>query len=1071
YFTTETMEAQLRKTSESINEIMISLNLHTNIYTARNVGQHPEESPLDLLDFIPEGIEEQEAKVKELLDMEGSIPVVAIVLCGIGGVGKSTLALSVIKGLKWTSTDFIFCRVIIDNKTPDKRAHIVNLQQDILYSFTQINVKLKNPSEGRAQLRKAMENKCCFLFIDNVCDIDYVKQLLPKLSPAEQSDEMALPLTQPKQKSRLRILITSREPNLRLALDINSKGYKEYRVNSLHLDAARSILQKEILKDGGKINEHFHDEADLMEEVAKACEGIPLLLSRFGNHLRLERVKESYEKALEALREMKVDAYGIGEEELLSKTLFFLYDAMKDNKAQEAFLDICTYFHGHKWDIVGYIVGMSELEALCSRMLVTRTHSDTVIVHDILRVMGEEKAKGTRITNCEELSDVLEDKSQLKSVKGLSILNEKSSTTLQSADLNAMHSSLRVLHIGDGVRIDGPPCEKPFNNLKYLRLGNVAEFPFKEASQLENLTVFLNASKPGMDLSQLPLSLRLLHYQVPDDLDCDCFARLPVGNLTSLEWLLVRSQKPVKLPEAFELPSSLKNLDLSNCKHVPKTFSHLTALEHLILNNCDMESLPQGFGKLIKLKHLSMESCTNLTSLSEAVGALNYLSVEGCTRLEKLPDNLGNLSALEELNMRDCQNLRSLPEDLSGLCSMQKLDLTGCINLRNLPGSFSRFPLRSLTFESLLSLEELPDSFIQLTMLEALRIVSCNKLCSLPKDFYQLSCLKEMTVENCPCLKKLPDGFESLPALKILSLTDCSILMNLPNGFGELPCLEKLRLENLPLSRLPDGFGRLRSLKALWILNCNILETLSDEFEKLVSLTKLKVRFCPTLEATAMERILKLQNCFLLDIEGSAKLVEQWKEMQQEEQHYYPMVVITSNTLDIEEWRCAATVCLCKLLNVGRDELIERFSLKTDNDTTLAVIHLPIRMSMHQQRLLQRLVDMVKEKAMADSSGKLQVICVRNVESDGQMRNEGQDEESNGKKLSWLPKELLFIPSTDTRLVSLFQFLFFHVFDYLADDKLGCFMAKMQAEDQFICSPQIIEEDEIPENKPSPSPK
>ncbi|KAH9295490.1 hypothetical protein KI387_039078, partial [Taxus chinensis] len=109
------------------------------------------------------------------------------------------------------------------------------------------------------------------------------------------------------------------------------------------------------------------------------------------------------------------------------------------SEAQEAFLDICMYFHGWEWNVVSQIVGRENLEALQARMLVTRTDSDCVIVHDILRVMGMKEAKGSRITNFEQL---------------------------------------------------------------YLHLGDVAEFPFKDASKLEKLTVFKNASKSGLDLSK-----------------------------------------------------------------------------------------------------------------------------------------------------------------------------------------------------------------------------------------------------------------------------------------------------------------------------------------------------------------------------------------------------------------------------------------------------------------------------------------------------------------------------------------------------------------------------------------
>ncbi|KAH9312882.1 hypothetical protein KI387_027917, partial [Taxus chinensis] len=516
------MEKQLEKIKQSMRDIQTSLTLTAATNTVvgvseiqRQLTRRSEQSPLELLDFQPVGIERQVEEVKKLLDMEGSEAVVAVVLCGFGGVGKSTLAASVIQKLNWNSASFKFCRVMIDEKTADKRSHIIKIQKDIISDFGGGKVDLRDPADGQKQIKDVIQNKCCLLFIDNVVD-------------------------------------------------------------------------------------------SFVNEVAEACRGVPLLLSVFGNHLRVEREERNYRGALEALRKGDPDSFA--DEGRIGEQLWYVYHNIRDEETREAFLDICTYFHGEDWDYVGHIVGENTLKNLRMRMLVSRSDpGNEVIVHDILRLKGRKEGKDTRIKNSKQFLRVLEDESKLGNVKGLSLTSDRSLTTLESRHLNAMHNSLRILDLGE-----------------------------LDASKLEKLAVFHNRSKPGMCLPQLPRTLKVIFHQVPE-LDCEEFESLPLQNLRLLEEFKVESEKPVKLPQGLKLPPSLKVLQLPKCKQLPESFSHLTALESLDLDDCDMESLPQGFAHLAKLKELSMENCEWLTSLPEGFGSLRSLtrlSLNGCTRLE-----------------------------------------------------------------------------------------------------------------------------------------------------------------------------------------------------------------------------------------------------------------------------------------------------------------------------------------------------------------------------------------------------------------------------------------------------
>ncbi|KAH9312875.1 hypothetical protein KI387_027910 [Taxus chinensis] len=682
----------------------------------RQLTRRSEQSPLELLDFQPVGIERQVEEVKKLLDMEGSEAAVAVVLCGFGGVGKSTLAASVIQKLDWNSASFKFCRVMIDEKTADKRSHIIKIQKDIISDFGGGKVDLRDPDEGQKQIKDVIQNKCCLLFIDNVVDSEYIKELLPRELLAKDKTDSAM--------QKLRMLITSRAANLKPLL--NLKKCHEYHVNTLSGEAPKILLRNTILQGETEFSHHF-DEAGFVNEVAEACRGVPLLLSVFGNHLRVEREERNYRGALEALRKGDPDSFA--DEGRIGEQLWYVYHNIRDEETREAFLDICTYFHGEDWDYVGHIVGENTLKNLRMRMLVSRSDpGNQVIVHDILRLKGRKEGKDTRIKNSKQFLRVLEDESKLGNVKGLSLTSDRSLTTLESRHLNAMHKSLRILDLGNWVNFDGDACDRSFKNLRFLKLGDLAVFPFADASKLEKLAVFHNRSKPGMCLPQLPRTLKVIFHQVPK-LDCEEFESLPLQNLRLLEEFKVESEKPVKLPQGLKLPPSLKVLQLPKCKQLPESFSHLTALESLDLDDCDMESLPQGFAHLAKLKELSMKNCEWLTSLPEGFGSLRSLtrlSLNRCTRLERLAADFGMLSSLEELSMRFCENLKELPEDMSGLTSLQQLDLEWCRSWSDCQKVLGRMQtltlhsgslnelqsfgkLRSLTCDHCENLNELPD--------------------------------------------------------------------------------------------------------------------------------------------------------------------------------------------------------------------------------------------------------------------------------------------------------------------------------------------------------------------------
>lgn len=148
-----------------------------------------------------------------------------------------------------------------------------------------------------------------------------------------------------------------------------------------------------------------------------------------------------------------------------------------------------------------------------------------------------------------------------------------------------------------------------------------------------------------------------------------------IGNLKSLQKLILNSNKLVTLPESI---------------------GRLESLEILWLSDRHIKSLPDSIGNLQSLQELVIE--TSITTLPESIGnlqSLQKLRAHGkgsASSIETLPDSIGNLQSLKELTLGVKSS--NLPESLGNLKSLEKLTLAGN-QLTTLPDSL--WKLKSLT--------------------------------------------------------------------------------------------------------------------------------------------------------------------------------------------------------------------------------------------------------------------------------------------------------------------------------------------------------------------------------------
>jgi len=84
--------------------------------------------------------------------------------------------------------------------------------------------------------------------------------------------------------------------------------------------------------------------------------------------------------------------------------------------------------------------------------------------------------------------------------------------------------------------------------------------------------------------------------------------------------------------------------------------------------------------------HLEISGCSDLTcgstNLLQCISSLDTLIVEDCKNgTVALPERLGDLTSLMELEVRNCKGIKTLPKSIRQLTCLQLLVINGCPEL------------------------------------------------------------------------------------------------------------------------------------------------------------------------------------------------------------------------------------------------------------------------------------------------------------------------------------------------------------------------------------------------------
>ncbi|ONH90428.1 hypothetical protein PRUPE_8G053300 [Prunus persica] len=712
---------------------------------------------------------------------------------GMGGIGKTTIAKLVYESI---SIHFEVSCFLANVREVSEHGNLVNLQRQLLFPILKEQItQVWDELWGTYFIKNCLSNKKVLLILDDVSESSQLEKL------AGEKDWFG--------KGSI-IIITTRDERLLVKHDMQVS----YKVEGLGDDDALELFSRNAFKK----NEPEEGFLELSKGFANYAKGLPLALKLLGC-LVYKRDQDEWKSELDKLRKIpKSEIFDL---------LKLSYDGL-DEMNKNIFLDVAFF---HKWkgkeevieilDSCG-LCGRIGINALVQKSLLTISNRN-VEMHDLIQEMAleivrrecpEEPGRRSRLCNHDDISYVFINNTATDKIKGIRL----HMATLEKAYWNceALSKMLNLEFLEfDNVIISSSPRILP-NSLRSIKW---SQYPskFLPSGFQPNFLIALE-----MRYSKL---IRLWG------------GRKDLPNLKIMN--LFGSENLTTTPDLSGIPN-LQVLDFQLCKNLVEihpSIADLKCLKRLYLGFCS---------KLKKTPEFS-EQMKNMLSLSLTK-----------TSIEKLSSSIGCLVGLTDFFLVDCKNLASLPNEICNLKSLKELNVDGCSKIDKLPENMGE--MESLTKLQLCgtSIRQLPSSVCGLKKLYRLSLRGSGSQPNKSRFWWGLPRLYQ---RNAIVLGSL-DGLCSLGKL---DLSDCGLCEgDLPNDIGCLSYLEQLKLSGNNFVSLPASIGCLSKLKLFWVNGCQKLQQLPD-LSKLISLVDIDMTGCTSLKMLPQ----LLSNCSLVDINNN----------------------------------------------------------------------------------------------------------------------------------------------------------------------------------------------------------
>ncbi|MBC9912731.1 leucine-rich repeat domain-containing protein [Chitinophaga varians] len=224
-----------------------------------------------------------------------------------------------------------------------------------------------------------------------------------------------------------------------------------------------------------------------------------------------------------------------------------------------------------------------------------------------------------------------------------------------------------------------------------------------------------------------------------------------------------------------------------------------------------------AIAELAALPHLTGLGMTKtkMSKLPDSIGGLTALEALEITgnQLKELPDSIQSLKELRILNLRT-NRFTTFPKNLAGMLKLEELSLR-FNEIKTLPKEIAAFPALQILDLSSNSIAVLPPAIKELSRLKELHI-KYNKLTALPEELGELQEL-EVVALNGNSKLDFDQAFRVLAnckKLKRLRLKGCG-LSSLPESIALLEGLESIDLYDNGFKALPEVLLQLKHLREI----------------------------------------------------------------------------------------------------------------------------------------------------------------------------------------------------------------------------------------------------------------
>ncbi|KAL7225481.1 hypothetical protein ACSBR1_020783 [Camellia fascicularis] len=766
-----------------------------------------------------QGFDSRILVVNEIIEALKDDGIHLIGICGMGGIGKTTMAKEVAKRTKNLFNEFPMAVV---SQEPD-----LTKVQGCIADMLDLKLDDRESPIARASLlrkRLLLDNKKILVILDDIWE-------------EFDLEELGFPLEGGSNKS-CKILFTSRNRNM-------WKGIQNKRYIQLEVLVGEEPwhLFREKVGDCA-------DDLDLLplaKQIVNECGGLPLALITIGRALTNEHNQHHWNNALQQLRTPCSESLSSEVPAKVYQALYFSYNFLQDERAKKLFLLCCLFpedYEIHIEDLVRYGIGLRWFEGIDE---VDEVRDRVNVLVDQLRSCYLLLDGGRKLLI--KMHDVVRDVAisiAAKDKHGFMIIHGAKSREWPKKPTYELNTSISVISNEIEEFPGGLRCSK-LEFLLILCQNSSLKIPsnfFEGMGELKvldlRITKHISLLPSSLQFLRNLLTLRLDRRQKFDDISV-------IGKLLNLEILTFFESNIEELPEEIGGLVNLKLLDLTRCHKLkriaPGVISALVQLQELYMGGCEIiwEREGKEGGENASLREF--ESLSNLNTLEINIKDVMCLPrIPLFSKLTKYSILIGygaNPTFVEEYitRFRKLFSLRlpdrcTIPLECGGINSL--LRSSAVVRLREISSEDAVQELFREGVEGLQHLKDLviykcatPECFVNtmewvprtpnanppiFRILE--KLVLCNlpnlrKICYCQLPTGSFGKLKHLDIYNCDKIeeviwnKKVEDDATNkmeFPALESMTLFNLPMLIGFCRGIDEIefPQLKKLSLENLP---------------------------------------------------------------------------------------------------------------------------------------------------------------------------------------------------------------------------------------------------------------------------------